>query len=67
MTGVRRLTFVAAAIASGITVVAQSPTALRPQPTLYVIGGGSRIVPPETQQKLKDTSGFMKIVEEFLP
>ena len=24
-------------------------------PALYVIGGGSRIVPPETQQKLKDT------------
>ena len=24
-------------------------------PTLYVIGGGSRIVPPETQQRLKDT------------
>ena len=56
-------------------------------PTLYVIGGGSRIVPPETQQKLKDTlpnvrivvmpglghypdeedtTGFMKIVGEFL-
>jgi pimeloyl-ACP methyl ester carboxylesterase len=24
-------------------------------PVLYVIGGGSRIVPPETQQRLKDT------------
>ncbi|HUK35413.1 MAG TPA: alpha/beta hydrolase [Vicinamibacterales bacterium] len=56
-------------------------------PTLYVIGGASRIVPPETQALLKqrlpnvrivvmpglghypdeeDTTGFMKIVEEFL-
>ena len=31
-------------------------------PTLYVIGGGSRIVPPETQQKLKDTLPNVRIV-----
>lgn len=31
-------------------------------PTLYVIGGGSRIVPPETQQKLKDTLPNARIV-----
>jgi esterase len=31
-------------------------------PTLYVIGGGSRIVPPETQQKLKDTLPNVQIV-----
>jgi pimeloyl-ACP methyl ester carboxylesterase len=31
-------------------------------PTLYVIGGGSRIVPPETQQKLKDTLPDVRIV-----
>jgi pimeloyl-ACP methyl ester carboxylesterase len=30
-------------------------------PTLYVIGGGSRIVPPETQQKLKDTLPNVRI------
>ena len=56
-------------------------------PALYVIGGASRIVPPETQERLKktlpncevvvmpglghypseeDTTGFMKIVGEFL-
>ena len=56
-------------------------------PILYVLGGASRIVPPETQTKLKqtlpnvrivvmpglghypeedDTTGFMKIVSEFL-
>ena len=39
MTGVRRLTFVAAAIASGITVVAQSPTALRPQDFYNTVNG----------------------------
>jgi pimeloyl-ACP methyl ester carboxylesterase len=31
-------------------------------PTLYVIGGGSRIVPPDTQQKLKDTLPHVRIV-----
>ncbi len=31
-------------------------------PALYVIGGGSRIVPPETQQKLKDTLPNVRIV-----
>jgi pimeloyl-ACP methyl ester carboxylesterase len=31
-------------------------------PTLYVIGGGSRIVPPETQQKLKETLPNVRIV-----
>jgi pimeloyl-ACP methyl ester carboxylesterase len=31
-------------------------------PTLYVIGGGSRIVPAETQQKLKDTLPNVRIV-----
>jgi len=31
-------------------------------PTLYVIGGGSRIVPPDTQQKLKDTLPRVRIV-----
>ena len=31
-------------------------------PTLYVIGGGSRIVPPETQQRLKDTLPNVRIV-----
>jgi pimeloyl-ACP methyl ester carboxylesterase len=31
-------------------------------PTLYVIGGGSRIVPPETQQKLKDTLPNVRII-----
>lgn len=31
-------------------------------PTLYVIGGGSRIVPPETQQKLKDSLPNVRIV-----
>ena len=31
-------------------------------PTLYVIGGASRIVPPETQQKLKDTLPHVRIV-----
>jgi pimeloyl-ACP methyl ester carboxylesterase len=31
-------------------------------PTLYVIGGGSRIVPLETQQKLKDTLPRVRIV-----
>jgi esterase len=56
-------------------------------PTLYILGGASRIVPLETQQKLKDTlpnvrivvmpglghypdeedtTGFMKIVGDFL-
>ncbi len=31
-------------------------------PALYVIGGGSRIVPPETQQKLRDTLPNVRIV-----
>jgi esterase len=31
-------------------------------PVLYVIGGGSRIVPPETQQRLKDTLPNCRIV-----
>jgi pimeloyl-ACP methyl ester carboxylesterase len=31
-------------------------------PALYVIGGGSRIVPPETQQRLKDTLPNCRIV-----
>jgi esterase len=31
-------------------------------PALYVIGGGSRIVPPETQQKLKTTLPNVRIV-----
>lgn len=31
-------------------------------PTLYVIGGASRIVPPETQQKLKETLPDVRIV-----
>jgi pimeloyl-ACP methyl ester carboxylesterase len=31
-------------------------------PTLYVIGGGSRIVPPETQQRLKDTLRNCRII-----
>jgi pimeloyl-ACP methyl ester carboxylesterase len=31
-------------------------------PTLYVIGGGSRIVPPETREKLKDTLPQVRIV-----
>jgi pimeloyl-ACP methyl ester carboxylesterase len=31
-------------------------------PTLYVIGGGSRIVPPETREKLKDTLPNVRIV-----
>ena len=31
-------------------------------PALYVIGGGSRIVPPETQQKLKDALPNVRIV-----
>jgi pimeloyl-ACP methyl ester carboxylesterase len=31
-------------------------------PTLYVIGGGSRIVPAETQQRLKDTLPDVRIV-----
>jgi len=31
-------------------------------PTLYVIGGGSRIVPPETQQRLKTTLANCRIV-----
>src|SRR5712671_6384016 len=31
-------------------------------PTLYVIGGGSRIVPPETQDKLKQTLPNVRIV-----
>jgi pimeloyl-ACP methyl ester carboxylesterase len=31
-------------------------------PTLYVIGGGSRIVPPETQQKLKETLPNVRLV-----
>jgi pimeloyl-ACP methyl ester carboxylesterase len=31
-------------------------------PILYVIGGGSRIVPPETQQRLKDTLPNCRII-----
>jgi pimeloyl-ACP methyl ester carboxylesterase len=31
-------------------------------PTLYVIGGGSRIVPPDTREKLKDTLPRVRIV-----
>jgi esterase len=31
-------------------------------PTLYVIGGGSRIVPPETREKLKNTLANVRIV-----
>lgn len=31
-------------------------------PTLYVVGGASRIVPPETQQKLKDTLPDVRVV-----
>jgi pimeloyl-ACP methyl ester carboxylesterase len=31
-------------------------------PTLYVIGGGSRIVPPETREKLKNTLPNVRIV-----
>jgi len=31
-------------------------------PTLYVIGGGSRIVPPATQQQLKDTLPNVRLV-----
>ncbi|HEX4278823.1 MAG TPA: alpha/beta hydrolase [Bryobacteraceae bacterium] len=31
-------------------------------PTIYIIGGASRIVPPETQQKLKDTLPDVQIV-----
>jgi len=31
-------------------------------PTLYVIGGASRIVPPETQQRLKETVAKVEIV-----
>lgn len=31
-------------------------------PTLYVLGGASRIVPPETQQKLKETLPDVQIV-----
>jgi pimeloyl-ACP methyl ester carboxylesterase len=31
-------------------------------PALYVIGGGSRIVPPETQQRLKDTLRNCQVV-----
>ena len=31
-------------------------------PALYVIGGGSRIVPPETQQRLKQTLRDCEIV-----
>jgi pimeloyl-ACP methyl ester carboxylesterase len=31
-------------------------------PTIYVLGGASRIVPPETQQKLKETLPDIKVV-----
>jgi len=31
-------------------------------PTIYILGGNSRIVPPETQQKLKDTIPGVQIV-----
>jgi pimeloyl-ACP methyl ester carboxylesterase len=31
-------------------------------PTLYVLGGGSRIVPPETQQKLKETLPNARVI-----
>jgi esterase len=31
-------------------------------PTIYILGGASRIVPPETQQKLKDTLPDVQIV-----
>jgi pimeloyl-ACP methyl ester carboxylesterase len=31
-------------------------------PTLYVLGGASRIVPPETQEKLKQTLPKVRVV-----
>lgn len=31
-------------------------------PTIYVLGGASRIVPPETQQKLKETLAGLQMV-----